>query len=279
MGTASCYVIRNWAKHFENNRTRELKRLDWVPIPNSMDGDGYTELVEHPNGAAHFGVWIALVEVASRCDPRGTLSRDGATGVKPHCFDSLARITRLPEKIIREAMPRLLSIGWVELQAIATNEVIKTSQDDATAPHLLATAPQDVALNGMEWNGMEEKVPPQAAASSTDKPKNPRKPRSEPTGIHAEFVRVFCSQWEAKYGVKYPFVGGKDGEHIKWLRGQLAEDPARFAQMVKAYLADPDAFLSKDRHSLGLFKSQLRRYVASATPAVRRGSYALGVVE
>lgn len=275
---AQCYVIRNWEKHFENNRTRELKRLDWVPIPNSMDGDGYTELVDHANGAAHFGVWIALVEVASRCDPRGTLSRDGATGVKPHDFGSLSRITRLPEDILRQAIPRLLSIGWLELQVITTNDVVKTSQDDATIPHDVAAKSQDVALNGMEWNGMEN-IPPRAAdAPEPNKPKTSPKPRKEPTGIHAEFIRVFCSQWEAKYGIAYPFSGGKDADHIRCLRKHLAEDAARFAQVVKAYLADAEKFVVDDRHSLGLLLSRLRRYIVSAAPSVRKGSYATGAL-
>jgi hypothetical protein len=54
------YRVKDWSKIYENNRTRELKRMDWVPIPNKMDGDGFTELVDHPNGAAHLGAWLAL---------------------------------------------------------------------------------------------------------------------------------------------------------------------------------------------------------------------------
>ena len=45
------YRIRDWQRHFENNRTRELKVMAWVPVPNKMDGDGYTELVTHPSSA------------------------------------------------------------------------------------------------------------------------------------------------------------------------------------------------------------------------------------
>jgi hypothetical protein len=35
-----------------------------------MDGDGYTELVDHDDGAAHLGAWCAIVQIASKCDPR-----------------------------------------------------------------------------------------------------------------------------------------------------------------------------------------------------------------
>lgn len=103
--------IKNWDKHFENNRTRELKKLSWVPFPNSHDGDGYTELLDHPTGAAHFGCWCAICEVASKCDPRGTLMRDGG---KTHDCASLSRMTRIPQEVLKEAIERLITIGWIE---------------------------------------------------------------------------------------------------------------------------------------------------------------------
>ena len=58
------YRIRDWYQLFENNCTREVKRMDWVPVPNRMDGAGYTALVDHPNGAAHLGAWLAMIEAA-----------------------------------------------------------------------------------------------------------------------------------------------------------------------------------------------------------------------
>ena len=104
--------VKDWEIHYENNRTRDYKNLRWVPIPNQLDGDGFTELVDHPNAAAHLGAWVAIVQVASRCDPRGILMRDGG---RPHNAESLARITRLPADVFREVIPRLLgSIGWLE---------------------------------------------------------------------------------------------------------------------------------------------------------------------
>ncbi len=104
--------VRDWDALYENNRTRGYKKLNWVPIPNRMDGDGYTELVDHTSGAAHLGAWIAIVQVASRCEPRGVLQRDGG---RPHDADSLARMTRLPVEIFREVIPRLLDIKWLEI--------------------------------------------------------------------------------------------------------------------------------------------------------------------
>lgn len=106
------YRITNWNEHFENNRTRELKVLSWIPVPNKQDGDGYTELMDHKNGVAHFGCWHAILQVASKCDPRGTLLRDGK---RAHDLASLSRITRISTSILKAAIERLLIIGWLEV--------------------------------------------------------------------------------------------------------------------------------------------------------------------
>ena len=107
--------VRDWNLLFENNRTRGLKHLDWVPMQNRMDCDGYTELVDHPNGVAHLGAWLAIVWIASRCHTRGTLTRDNG---QPHTAESLARVSRIPVVILEEALLRLLRIGWLEIPQV-----------------------------------------------------------------------------------------------------------------------------------------------------------------
>lgn len=116
------YRVVGWNEHFENNRTRELKRMDWVPVPNKHDGDGFTELLSHPNGMAHYGAWHLILQVASKCTPRGTLVRDvtipqdGAGECRvPHDSFSLSRITHGDQKVFLEAISRLLTIGWLEI--------------------------------------------------------------------------------------------------------------------------------------------------------------------
>jgi hypothetical protein len=178
------YRIRDWASHFENNRTRDLKRMDWVPMPNRMDGDGYTELVDHPNGAAHLGAWLAIVEIASRCEVRGTLLRDGRTllresrtflrdgrtllrdgaerAERPHNPQSLARISHLPAELFEEALPRLVDIGWLEIvdaQVVDDKGVCEIPQEGAAKPQEGAAIPQEGAVltraRGTERNGTE----------------------------------------------------------------------------------------------------------------------------
>lgn len=89
-----------------------MKNMQWVPVPNKMDGDGYTELVEgHPRGISHYGCWVAILLVASRCTPRGSLVR--ANG-QTHSPTTLARLTRIESDLVAETIRRVLEIGWLE---------------------------------------------------------------------------------------------------------------------------------------------------------------------
>lgn len=145
------YRIADWNANFENNRTRELKALQWVPFPNRHDGDGYTELMDHKDGAAHFGAWVAIVQVASKCDPRGTLMRDSA---RPHDTASLSRMTRIPKKVLDAAIKRLIEIGWIVVSRVA-DDTCEMSQDGAILESQGGAALTEG--NGMEGKGNEEK--------------------------------------------------------------------------------------------------------------------------
>lgn len=110
--------------------------MAWVPIPIRQDGDGYTLLMDMPNGAALFGAWIAILQVAARCDVRGTLLRDIG---KPHNSDSLSRVTRIPKKLVDEALIFFSSndVKWLEIIALEEipHEGAVIPQDDASIPH------------------------------------------------------------------------------------------------------------------------------------------------
>ena len=187
--------IKDWNHHFENNRTRDLKRMAWVPMPNKMDGDGYTELLDHPNGPAHFGAWVAIVEIASRCGicpteqderasagetaagcgipaggcgeparayiPRGTLIRDNG---RPHDFSSLSRLCRISPELLREVLPRLVFLGWIEDVEDLRFDISFTyeiPQAGAGIPQEGALKPHEAGIltcaRGTERNGTEEK--------------------------------------------------------------------------------------------------------------------------
>ncbi len=105
------YRIKGWDKHYENNRSREIKKPEWLPLPNSFDGRGYMELCDHPAGMSHYGAWCMLLGAASRMPLRGLLVSDSG---RPLSVKDLARMTRGSAKAFEEALPRLIGIGWVE---------------------------------------------------------------------------------------------------------------------------------------------------------------------
>lgn len=167
---AKLYRIIDWTVHFENNRTRELKRMSYVCVPNKQDGDGYTELLDHPNGAAHFGAFMALVEAASKVGngpaERGILMRD--TGI-PHDERSLARTTRVPVGIWTEALCRLEAIGWISSEDYDGKQVGASPQDVGTncrptADEVSTACGASSDLNGLDLNGSESKDPTRARA-------------------------------------------------------------------------------------------------------------------
>lgn len=208
-----CLCIVNWDGFYENHRTREMPRMDWVPLPNKMDGDGYTELVcDHENGPAHYAAWVAMLLMASRCTPRGYLVRDrraiprearaktanfrantaqfraGARSPSddaqnsaedaptdavlppaPHDARSLSRVTRIPEEIFAEAIPRLVEIGWVCYASVpnplATQEMrfsAQTPRETRELPRKTGASPREARAfprttahrNGTERNGI-----------------------------------------------------------------------------------------------------------------------------
>lgn len=119
-------TVTDWDTHYENNRTRGLKRLDWIPVPNRMDGLGYSTLVDHPNGAAHLGAWLAILEICSRQDERGTFLHPPA-----EIPQALARISRLPAGLFEEVLPRLCEVGWIHIDGTSPQEGAVSPHDDA----------------------------------------------------------------------------------------------------------------------------------------------------
>lgn len=111
------YKIKNWDERYENNRSRRVKDLQWVPTPNHHDGDGFIHVMSVPDAAEAFAGWMLILQVASRCHPRGTLVRANGT---PHNAASLAAKTRGQVTWFKKAL-KLLSgpdVGWLEFDEI-----------------------------------------------------------------------------------------------------------------------------------------------------------------
>lgn len=111
------YSIRNWSEWFENNRSKTVKDLSWVAIPNRHDGEHFSAIMLHKHGAEIFSAWILIIQVASRCQPRGTLLRDGG---KPHSPQSLSIKTRAPAIWFERGLEFLEEFtDWLEVKEFA----------------------------------------------------------------------------------------------------------------------------------------------------------------
>jgi hypothetical protein len=108
----TAYRFRDWDRKYEIKETRDLKAARWVALPNRLDGDFYCDIVAHENGAAFWGVHVAVMMVASSCQPRGTLIREDG---KPHTSDTLSNKTKIKSELIQAALDYFVQIEVVDV--------------------------------------------------------------------------------------------------------------------------------------------------------------------
>lgn len=111
--------IKEWDAHFENSKSRTIKKVTWCPIPNKQDGLSYSRLMAHQNGASIYGVWIAIILICSKHEAvrQGYLTDTGRVDGVPLIPSDIALMSKIPEPIIIEAIEVLKSkgIGWLEV--------------------------------------------------------------------------------------------------------------------------------------------------------------------
>lgn len=133
---AKLYRIKNWSEIYENNRTRDIKTMSWLPIPIKLNGDGFTLTMEQDNGLQLFGAFIILLEIAANCNPRGTLIRSDGT---PHDCRSLVRLSRMKVRDCEKCLEFYSTVcKWLKIEEI---------QNPAVLPQEGAAKPQEPALH------------------------------------------------------------------------------------------------------------------------------------
>jgi len=158
------YEITNWNALYENNRSRLVQKLDWVPVPNSHDGEGYARIITHKKAAQIFAAWIILLQVASRSTPRGQLVR--ATG-EAHDSESLALKTRAPAAWFSDALPFLEKIGWLTRKQLPDMELALGRQSGDVHD---VTYPSTKGREGKGREGKEEKEEKEEKAAASPLP-------------------------------------------------------------------------------------------------------------
>lgn len=229
--------VRGWDRHYENNRTREMKRMVWIPVTTRLDSDGYTELMGMKNGPAYFGCWIAILEVASQCSPRGLLRRSDGSA---HDAASLGRLVRIDHRTMRAACAALIRIKWLEeadvpaptphpsrtlpaakLPSLEGRKEGRIQRDETKAPEasagLVPAGPPDAGTEPPERKqspripGRRGPLPPEAQAD-LDRMRALR----EPGGLDPGKPRtVACSPVYATFGTRAPPPGHRVGHLLR----------------------------------------------------------------
>ena len=142
------YKIRDWNKIYENSRSRTVKDLSWVPVPNGHDGENYSNIVAHPHGPIIFSAWILILEIASKCEPRGTLIRGNGL---PHTVTTLSGKCRAPVGWFEIGIEYLEKYtDWLEVEEVADG--CRGGDGIPTPSH----HPSAEEGKGMEGNGKKE---------------------------------------------------------------------------------------------------------------------------
>jgi len=156
------YRIKDW-DIYENSRSRQIKDCTWTPIPNKQSGLGYKKLVTgHKNGTAHYGAWVAIVLRCSKQHEReGYLTDGGKKTDTPLSVVDLALVTSIPESIIKEAIPRFVDIGWLEVVDKQQPVTSLPQGDESSHPFVTSLPPNRIEEKGIEGNRIEEpSLPP-----------------------------------------------------------------------------------------------------------------------
>lgn len=230
---ATVYSIRDWDGHFEVSQSKRVTGpLTWVPLPCKHDGLGFRRIMAMDNGAAIYGAWVLLVQVAAKCTPRGVLADENG----PFDTTDLQIKTGCAKSVFEEALNILSSkkIGWI----------IREESEDA--PSVLPL--QD--STGQYKTGQDRT---QGAADAAD--------RDEGESADSE-LRDWLHWWNSLKAVAAVPAGVNEHEPS---RGALAawkrfKQQTKEGRRLRALLADRDAVEREIRSSRFLRESTWFRF-------------------
>lgn len=146
---SSVYCIRNWDQHFETRASRKHQRpFAKVSITTSLDGLVLRRLLSHPQGAAAYGVWVLLLQIAAKLPHRGILADQSG------CYSAadLSLLTGIPESQMAAALellcsPRIELLELILLDSVSppSAEMAALSPDERIVPKTVIDVETDAA--------------------------------------------------------------------------------------------------------------------------------------
>ncbi|MBI1309667.1 hypothetical protein GC176_00025 [bacterium] len=278
------FRVRRWDELFEVAQTRKIKGvLKWVAVVVKHDGKGFHRLIEGPNGAARFGVWILIVQVAAKCATRGVLADEDG----PLSIEDLSLKTGCPIVSFLDALPTLLSIGWLEMVdadewtddasgfSLSAAEMAKLDADTAQllaeveadgilSPEFMAQVEQDLReleVDRPDLDIEETETNPEATgqanhsagSSGTSRKVTPVTPDADDTRpaepdliVPAELARLIDA-WNSLPPNIAPTVQPREHATLCAAWRRIEDDST--ADRVRELLHDPDALIDDVRES------------------------------
>jgi hypothetical protein len=138
-------AIHAWARVFESNIATDSTVGLMLPMKR---GTGYAKLVHLEHGAAVYGVWISLLQIALGCVPRGTLVYTDGTGMKAHDDETIALVTGFNRRDVAIALPALLAIGWLETVETTPEQLVAAAPKREKLEDLLKDVGARLTFNG-----------------------------------------------------------------------------------------------------------------------------------
>lgn len=112
-------TIRDFTGHFTVSQNRRNEGpFGWIAVKTKHDGKGFRRLMMHDHGAAIYGAFLLMVQVASKCPKHGVLADEDG----PLTTEDLELKTGCPKKVFDEAIEVLSSkgIAWIQIEAFPT---------------------------------------------------------------------------------------------------------------------------------------------------------------
>jgi hypothetical protein len=254
---------------------------DWLKDPN----------LRRCSRAAR-GAWIDMLCLMFECDTRGVLSAGGvpwsdqeiAAAIGGDIAGGLSCI----DELLRLGVAHRTESGAIYSRRMVRDEELRQIRSKAGKqggnPALLNHKPPKSGL--VKQNASKREAKGQAKSGSSSSSSTSVKPPASQGGIESggaragptgeadeskgrqrEFIEAFCSRWEAKYGIKYSFVGGKDGKAVEWFRAELGENLDWWVRCVEAFLASNDKFIADNGHSLGVLRVRFATFKVAGRAA------------
>jgi len=238
--------VKNWDKIYENNKTRILKNLDRIQIPINWGSDGYLDMMEREDGSALFGAWIALIQVAAKCNKRGTLVRSNGL---PHTQETISRLTRIPVETIKNMLDFSVNVSkWLEIMEMA----VDGQQSGIEVPDEAQRSGEEGSTDrrGQERIGMEGKEGEELSPGTIfEKPIEIRKAK------FAEKIQDFSDEYPGEMLTAFFDWFGEPTQNKKFMRFEI-QDAWDLSGRLRSWKRRDDEKKNGDRPKAKSFADQ-----------------------